>query len=259
MNLNMYSMNKEPKYVAFSTQKGGVGKTTFTVLAASYLHYLKGLNVLVADCDYPQYSIQSMRKRDSEQVMNDDYYKQLLMRQFEANRQKPYPVINCEPSKAIAEIASFLENSEQDFDVAFFDLPGTVQSGGIISALASMDYIFVPIMADRVVMESSLSFASVIRENIIGKMGKLQNIYLFWNMVDGREKTELYRLYENAIAELGLPLMQTFIPDTKRYRKEVSPGHKPLFRSTFFPPDKYLVKGSGLDKLMDEFCKIVKP
>ena len=34
-----------PLYVAFSTQKGGVGKTTFTVLAASYLYYLKGYDV----------------------------------------------------------------------------------------------------------------------------------------------------------------------------------------------------------------------
>ena len=34
---------KTPLYVAFSTQKGGVGKTTFTVLAASYLYYLKGM------------------------------------------------------------------------------------------------------------------------------------------------------------------------------------------------------------------------
>ena len=32
---------KRPKYVAFSTQKGGAGKTTITVLVASYLHYVK--------------------------------------------------------------------------------------------------------------------------------------------------------------------------------------------------------------------------
>ena len=31
---------KETKYVAFSTQKGGAGKTTLTVLVASYLHYV---------------------------------------------------------------------------------------------------------------------------------------------------------------------------------------------------------------------------
>ena len=58
---------KTPLYVAFSTQKGGVGKTTFTVLAASYLYYLKGYDVAVVDCDYPQHSIAGMRKRDAEQ------------------------------------------------------------------------------------------------------------------------------------------------------------------------------------------------
>jgi cellulose biosynthesis protein BcsQ len=61
-------MKKETLYVAFSTQKGGVGKTTFTVLVASYLYYLKGYNVAVVDCDYPQHSISAMRKRDAEQV-----------------------------------------------------------------------------------------------------------------------------------------------------------------------------------------------
>ena len=30
---------KEATYVAISTQKGGAGKTTLTVLVASYLHY----------------------------------------------------------------------------------------------------------------------------------------------------------------------------------------------------------------------------
>ena len=42
---------KEATYVAISTQKGGAGKTTLTVLVASYLHYVKGYNVAVVDCD----------------------------------------------------------------------------------------------------------------------------------------------------------------------------------------------------------------
>ena len=73
---------KTPLYVAFSTQKGGVGKTTFTVLAASYLYYLKGYNVAVVDCDYPQHSIAGMRKRDAEQVGADEDYKRMAYEQF---------------------------------------------------------------------------------------------------------------------------------------------------------------------------------
>lgn len=46
-------MDKEI-FIAFATQKGGIGKTTLTVLTASYLHYVKGYNVAVVDCDAPQ-------------------------------------------------------------------------------------------------------------------------------------------------------------------------------------------------------------
>ena len=61
-------MKKEPLFIALSNQKGGVGKSTFTVLLASYYHYLKGKNVLVVDCDYPQHSVKTMREWDIKNV-----------------------------------------------------------------------------------------------------------------------------------------------------------------------------------------------
>ncbi|WP_333598635.1 ParA family protein, partial [Paraprevotella clara] len=45
-------MNKRPILVAFSNQKGGVGKSTITVLLASYFNYVRGIDVAVVDCDY---------------------------------------------------------------------------------------------------------------------------------------------------------------------------------------------------------------
>ena len=56
-------MEKKTLNVAFSTQKGGAGKTTLTVLVASYLHYVKGYNVAVIDCDFPQIGRASCRER----------------------------------------------------------------------------------------------------------------------------------------------------------------------------------------------------
>ena len=65
----MESSNREPeRYFSLSVcnQKGGVGKSAFTVLLASYLHYTVGHDVLVVDCDYPQWSIHAQRERELE-------------------------------------------------------------------------------------------------------------------------------------------------------------------------------------------------
>lgn len=72
-------MKMKPVFIAFSTQKGGVGKTTFTVLAASYLHYVCGYNVLVVDCDYPQFSINEMRKRDAKGLETNSSLQELAI------------------------------------------------------------------------------------------------------------------------------------------------------------------------------------
>ena len=54
-------MSKEI-FVAFATQKGGIGKSTVTALVANYLHNEKGHNVAVVDCDAPQHSIHGLRE-----------------------------------------------------------------------------------------------------------------------------------------------------------------------------------------------------
>lgn len=119
-------MNSKTLFVAFSTQKGGVGKTTFTVLAASYLHYLKGYNVAVVDCDYPQHSITAMRKRDSELVNNNQLYKLLAYNQFKALNKKAYPILCATSGDAITIASEYIKNHANEIDIVFFDLPGTV-------------------------------------------------------------------------------------------------------------------------------------
>ena len=250
-------MKKETLFVAFSTQKGGMGKTAMTVLTASYLHYAKGFHVAVIDCDFPQQSIVKERKRDTELVMNDLFFKRAAYEQFRSLGIKTYPVKGSLPENAIEDVQTLIDNSEKQFDVIFFDLPGTLNSGGVLKTLATMDYIFTPVSADRFVLESTLQYATLLNDNLIttGK-SNIKGLYLFWNMVDGRERTPLYSVYENAIGELGLSIMKTMLPNSIRFRKEMSPEHGTIFRSTVFPADKTLLKGSGIEELVNEICQI---
>ncbi len=252
-------MNSKTLFVAFSTQKGGVGKTTFTVLAASYLHYLKGYNVAVVDCDYPQHSITAMRKRDSELVNSNQHYKLLAYNQFTALNNKAYPILCATSGDAITIASEYIKNHANEIDIVFFDLPGTVNSEGVIGSLASMDYIFTPITADRVVLESTLSFAMTINNLLVqNDEFNLKGLHLFWNQVDKRERTNLYEVYEKTISDLELNLMTTYIPDTKRYKKESFGEKASVFRSTLFPADKRLMRGSNLEDLITEIGFIIK-
>ncbi len=250
---------QQPLFIAFATQKGGVGKTTFTILAASYLHYTKGFNVLVVDCDYPQHSIYAMRERDIEQVKLQEDYKLLAMEQFRALDKRAYPVLKSTTENATVMVNEFLEETDMPVDLVFFDLPGTVNAAGAFHTLAQLDHIFIPITADRVVLESSLNFATAINKiAVCNPDSRTKSLAVFWNMVDKREKTELYKVYGKGINSLGLTLLNTRIPDTKRYRKETARQGKTPFRSTLFPPNREMERGSNLVDLIEEVCSIIK-
>ncbi|WP_085536612.1 ParA family protein [Massilibacteroides vaginae] len=250
-------MEKKTLNVAFSTQKGGAGKTTLTVLVASYLHYVKGYNVAVIDCDFPQHSISEMRERDLQMTMDDEHYKLMAYEQFSTLGKKAYEVIESSPENAMEDAKEVIEELKPDF--VFFDLPGTINNPAVVKTLSFMDYIIAPISADRVVLESTLQYVITVNDALItpGK-AKIKGIHLLWNLVDGREKTELYEVYEDVIEKLGFTLFKTFLPDSKRFRREQSISHKALFRSTLFPADKALVKGSNLDALVDELLETLK-
>ena len=250
-------MEKKTLNVALSTQKGGAGKTTLTVLAASYLHYLCGYDVVVIDCDFPQHSISEMRERDLKMAMEDEHYKLMAYKQFSALQKKAYEVIESSPENAVEDAKEAIEALNPDF--VFFDLPGTINNPSVVRTLSFMDYIIAPISADRLVLESTLQYVITINDALVtpGK-ANIKGIFLLWNLVDGREKSELYEVYEGVIEKLGFPIFNTFLPDSKRFRRELSGNHRALFRSTLFPVDKTLIRGSNLDLLMDEMLQTLK-
>lgn len=246
------------KHIAFSTQKGGAGKTTLTVLLASYLHYVKGYNVAILDCDYPQHSIAEMRKRDVDKIKTVEHFRSLAYKQFALGGKKAYLVEDAKFDNVL-EKADDLVSDNPELDFIFFDLPGTINASGLVRVLMSMDYIFTPITADHVVLESSLKFASVVTERIVTTNETyVKGLYMLWNMVDKRERREVYDACEAAIHTLGIPIMETYIPDSKRFRRELSDVNRVIFRSTMFPIDRRLLKASHIEDLANEFIEIVE-
>ena len=47
----MQSSRPRPIYLGFSSQKGGVGKSTLAEILSSMLYYEEGISLFVVDCD----------------------------------------------------------------------------------------------------------------------------------------------------------------------------------------------------------------
>ena len=251
-------MSKEI-FAAFYTQKGGAGKSTMTILVASYLHYVKNYNVAVIDCDTPQASICDLREHEIKVINENAYFKSLAYNHFLNLGKKSYPIIRSNAGDALDEAERLMRDEAVKPDIIFFDLPGTLKSNDVIKTLSQMDYIFTPISADRLDMESSLQFVTLFNENLITTgIAKTKGLHLFWTKVDGREKNELYGMYESVMEEMNISIMKTRLPDSKRFRKEMLGDRKNIFRSTFFPAEKSQMKGSNIDLLSDEIVSLIQ-
>ena len=239
-------MSKEI-FVAFATQKGGIGKSTVTALAASYLHNVKGYNVAVVDCDDPQHSIHGLREHEMGLIDSSTYFKALACDHFRRIKKNAYTIVKSNAVNALDDAERMIATEDVKPDVVFFDMPGTLRSNGVIKTLSQMDYIFTPLSADRFVVESTLKFVTMFRDRLMTTgQAKTKGLHLFWTMVDGRERNDLYGIYEEVIAEMGFPVLSTRLPDSKKFRRDLSEERKSVFRSTIFPMDTALLKGSGI-------------
>lgn len=249
----------KPKFISICNQKGGVGKSNFTILAASYMCYEKGYNVAIFDCDHPQYSSKNLRMRETKQVQSIPSFNKLAQEQFDRIERAVYPIINVKPDDALTVVNDWLNKTETKYDVIFFDLPGTVNSESLIHLLDQMDYLLIPMIADRLVMESTLEFAFAFK-GTMAKQRKKNPIHLFWNMVDAREKNSMYQVYGEIMNKLELPVMKARFPMSSKFRKEIETDSQRVFRSTIFPASRASVRGTSIDveSFVNEICSIIQ-
>ncbi len=162
------------------------------------------------------------------------------------------------PADAETETARFLSNGDYRPAIILYDLPGTVNAEGVIGILSSLDRLFVPMKADKVIMESTLSFARTLYFTLVQNGAvRLAGVHLFWTMIDLRERTPLYEQYEKVIRQLGLPLMQTHIPYRSKFSKELLADSTGVGRSTLLAPERSFTADAQLDALALEILSIL--
>ena len=222
----------KPIYFAIASPKGGVGKTSLTVLAASILHYHRGYDVAVVDCNHPVYTIVRLRQQELEELNH-----QRLMHLKHRTAYAPYPIICTPVRKALRRVEQHCVDSHPR--CILFDLPPLMRTEGTVELLSAMDAVVFP------VTEAVRHFIDILGEQILtmGK-GNIRELYLLRNMIEAWEREDADERCRTLADETGVLLMQTSLSHSRLYRPLLSERKRGV--CTLFPPH-----GGKLSQLCD--------
>ena len=238
------------KTLAFYNEKGGVGKSTFTIMYASWLKYKFGIKVGVADYNY---RIGTYR--------NDEIKQRKRSGTWDAFENKEcWPIVTIDPveirnfNKGIVnKYAYWLQNNIdngdlKDCDIILIDLPGSIAGGELADLIRTrmLSLCIIPTDRDMQTMRATLHTVNVIR--------KFEIPYcVFMNQVQTFVSFNEYDRMINELKTMKNPIK--VLPDMISYTERMKNFFKvDIMKSTFEYPDwdSKTYEGSrdnGLDNL----------
>lgn len=187
------------KIISIANRKGGVGKTTISILLATTLAVEGKKRVLLLDTD--------------SQRSAHDYYQ--LQRNAYEGEEPPYTVQVLQPRYLYDEIRF----SQDKYDVILIDIPrmtDEAKDNVIVQTLTCCDVILIPIVAGNLEALSTRDFIQVVQEiDAFKKEKKIPFQYKgFLNKRNRRkENAEAITFMEN----LGVPMFKNSLSDVKLF------------------------------------------
>ena len=233
----MQSSRPRPLYLGFSSQKGGVGKSTLAEILSSMLYYEEGISLFVVDCDLTQDSFFKLREREKGTIGEDPALTTYMQAYFHKLQRRSYRIIKARPQEALAQAEALVaKHPEEGYQLVVFDFPGHAGTRELLELSLEMDYILSPLEPDIQSMVACLSYAKSIQDlGVSMQTARIKDIWLLWNKVDRRVR--------NTLVPFPIYMAHRFSHELSMY------GARGVFRSTYLPPNKALRVGTNLDEL----------
>ncbi|MBR1434031.1 MAG: ParA family protein [Bacteroidales bacterium] len=226
------------RILTFFSEKGGVGKSTFTIMYASWLHFKCGVKVGVADFNdrINKYRYSEIEKRE------------------ELRKEKPevpsfdmedtWPIVSCRPSE-IRDIrktgvqkpyAAWLKKqimpggALHGLDVVLCDFPGSLTGGEFldIASLTMLNLVVIPTERDEMTLNSTKKLHEIIHKYV------RECIFINKVNVNLQNTRSAYFKLGEKLLEVGFPML----PDMVSYSEKMMTIEKVSnIRSTFGYPD----------------------
>ena len=105
----MENKEQRPLFLGFSSQKGGVGKSTLAEIVSSILYYEQGINLFVMDCDLSQDSFCKLREREKSIVQESEEFSKSMQEYFHHLGKKAYRIYKSAPKEAVRTARSKID------------------------------------------------------------------------------------------------------------------------------------------------------
>ena len=169
----------------FGNQKGGVGKSTLTVLAANYLSLAKNWPVTIIDMDYQQSISQKFEKA---KVLEND---------------EPYDVLPANLESFPPLIPVLTKNKKE---AILIDLPGKLDDDGLLPVFKSAELVICPFAYDEFTFESTVLFSVVLK-----KINPAVEVVFIPNRIKANVKFEIMGEVNEQLSKFGK--ITQIIPD----------------------------------------------
>ena len=133
--------------ISIANRKGGVGKTTLSILLATALSQEKGLKVCLLDTDSQKSAVS---RRMIEQAQND-------------GEKAPYPIEHVFPKYLTME----LKHRSEDYDVILIDVPRLTDSEKdteVVTAIVHCDCVIIPTTPAEMDVVATNDFLKIVKD-----------------------------------------------------------------------------------------------
>jgi chromosome partitioning protein len=169
----------------YGNQKGGVGKSTLTILSGNYLSLDKDWPVTILDMDYQQSISQKFEKA---KVLENE---------------EPYDVLPANLESFPMLIPVLTKNKK---DVVLIDLPGKLDDDGLIPVFEAADLVICPFSYDEFTFESTVLFTVVLK-----KVNPKIDVVFIPNRIKANVKFEIMSEVNEQLSKFGR--ITSAIPD----------------------------------------------
>lgn len=237
------------KTVTFFNEKGGMGKTTFSVMFASWLKYNKGYKVLGMDFDNPNFPFLHIRKTDQAILASGDRE----LKRF-CDGRAPYEIkamtgAETGSEEGLTRTISALRRMREEGGEGYvvMDFPGRFQPHDPIVKIASsgqIDLFVFPIDTDTQSQRSALRISQdMLRSQRFRSIsGKNQGVMFFWNRVTRGERLSKSRDWFDAMNDtlrmMGIRVAATQMPMTEAAKRDADTFG--FIRSTVCWPETHI-------------------